>query len=65
MNVAETLKASRKALRLSQEQLAEISGVSRNTICAYEAGTRSPNVKNMDILLNAMGLELRIGRRQK
>ena len=65
MNVAETLKASRKRLRLSQEQLADISGISRNTICAYEADRRTPSVETMDILLNAMGLELRVGRRRK
>ena len=65
MNVAETLKASRKRLRLTQDQLAEISGTSRNTIGVYEAGRRSPSVETMDILLNAMGLELRVGRRQK
>jgi len=65
MNVAETLKASRKMLRITQKQLSEISGISRNTIGMYEAGRRSPSVETMGILLNAMGLELRVGRRRK
>jgi len=65
MNVAETLKASRKMLRITQKQLSEISGVSRNTIGMYEAGHRSPSVEIMDILLNAMGLELCVRRRKK
>ena len=52
-------------LRITQKQLSEISGVSRNTIGMYEAGHRSPSVEIMDILLNAMGLELCVRRRKK
>ena len=64
MNVAETLKASRKMLRMSQRQLAEMTGISRQTISRYENGSGDPTYE-LQRLLNAMGLELRVGRRQK
>ena len=64
MNAAETLKARRKMLRMTQKQLSEITGISRQTIVKYEAG-QGTNLTVLEILLNAMGLELRVGRRQK
>lgn len=64
MNVAETLKASRKMLRLSQRQLTEMTGISRQTISRYETGAVDPTYE-LQRLLWAMGLELCVRRRQK
>lgn len=64
MNLAETLKARRKMLGLSQKDLSEISGISRATIVKYESGRHDP-ILTVQILLRSMGLELCVGRRQK
>ena len=63
MNVAETLKASRKMLRLTQNELSEISGVSRTTILNYETSRYDPT-QTLQILLGAMGLELCVRRKE-
>ena len=64
MNLAETLKARRKMLGLSQKKLSEISGISRATIVKYESGRYDPT-QTVQILYKSMGLELMVGRRQK
>lgn len=64
MNLAETLKARRKMLGLSQKDLSEISGISRATIVKYETGQHDPT-QTIELLLNAMGLELCVRRRRK
>ena len=64
MNVAEILKASRKMLRITQKELSEISGISRATIVKYETGQHDPT-QTIELLLNAMGLELCVRRRRK
>lgn len=64
MNLAETLKARRKMLGLTQKDLSEISGISRATIVKYETGQHDPT-QTIELLLNAMGLELCVRRRQR
>lgn len=64
MNLAETLKARRRMLGLSQKKLSEISGISRATIVKYESSRHDPT-QTVQILLRSMGLELMVGRRQK
>lgn len=64
MNLAETLKARRKMLGLTQKDLSEISGISRATIVKYESGQHDPT-QTVQILYRSMGLELMVGRRQK
>lgn len=64
MNLAETLKARRKMLGLTQKDLSEISGISRATIVKYETGQHDPT-QTVELLLNAMGLELCVRRRRK
>lgn len=49
-----TVKASRLALGLTQEQLAIISGVSIKTVCGLEQGAREPGVVTLMRLASAM-----------
>ena len=49
---------------LTQGELADLSGVSQTTIGAYERGKYDPT-QTVDLLLNAMGLELRVGKIQE
>lgn len=49
------LKAIREEQNISQEKLAELSGLSRSTIAKYEAGNISPTIetlKNIGQVLN-------------
>ena len=65
MNVAEVIRNRRKMLGISQAKLSEISGVHIATISAYETGRYIPNTGTVEIMLNAMGLELCVRRKQK
>lgn len=42
-----TLKQARKRLKLTQQEMAQILGVSRMTITYYETNTMSPVAKDM------------------
>ena len=50
MNFSEKLKEIRKNEGLSQEQLAEKIGVSRQAITKWETGKGLPDVENMVII---------------
>ncbi len=65
MNVAEVIRNRRKMLGISQAKLSEISGVHIATISAYETGRYTVNMGTAEILLNSMGLELCVRRKQK
>lgn len=47
----------RKILKLSQADLADLSGVSRETIVNYESGRRTPTPKTAEKLCLALGLD--------
>jgi len=52
------LKARRSELRLSQSQLARLSGVSRFKICLHELGDRLLTDEEVARVQHAMGQEL-------
>ena len=53
------IKEVRKSLKMSQEELAEKSGVSRGTIVALESGTeRVTTTKTLVALAIAMGVSV-------
>lgn len=43
--VSRQLRLIRKQNKLSQQQLADILGISRSTYCSYETGRRTPDVE--------------------
>lgn len=57
----DTIRELRDLRGYTQAQLAEMSGVSRHTICDIESGTCDPQASTLMAVLNAMGMELRIG----
>ncbi|MDE6443490.1 MAG: helix-turn-helix domain-containing protein [Muribaculaceae bacterium] len=59
--LAKRIKEYRLATRMSQREMAEISGVSYTTICHFEQG-RNPNLSlnNFMALLRAVGMEGRM-----
>jgi transcriptional regulator with XRE-family HTH domain len=57
------LREARERAGLTQQQLAERSGIAQSTISAYESGKREPGVDALERLLDAAGYELTLRRR--
>ena len=45
---------------LTQELLGEAAGTSGSTICAYERGRRSPTLRTLLRMVDAVGLEMQV-----
>jgi transcriptional regulator with XRE-family HTH domain len=54
----ETIKKRREMLQVSQELLAELSGVSLRALKQFESGKGNPTLKTISKLADALGLEL-------
>ena len=52
------IKKRRKILKISQEKLAQISGVSLRTLKAFESGEGNPTLKTLNKLTEVLGLEV-------
>ena len=58
METISKLAQVRKAKGLSQDRLAELSGVSRITISRIESGNESPRVQTLQTLARALKVKL-------
>jgi len=56
----EQIKERRKVLAISQETLAEISGVGLRTLKQFESGKGNPTLETLQKLCDALGLELKL-----
>lgn len=56
MDIGPKIRAARKAANLTQEQLAQKSGVATITIRQYEAGKRQPRVEQLRAIADALGV---------
>lgn len=56
MIIGNRIKEARKAKGLSQQQLGDILGVSKVSICGYETGTRIPTLENFLQLVEILDL---------
>lgn len=52
------IKTRRDELQITQETLAEISGVGLRTLKEFESGKGNPTMQTVSKLANALGLEL-------
>ena len=59
------IKEERKKLKMSQEELSILSGVSLPTIRSIEQGTSFPNVKTLNKILKLFNLALKVERIDK
>lgn len=53
-----SLKERREMLQVTQETLAELSGVGLRTLKQFESGKGNPTLSTVSKLANALGLEL-------
>lgn len=58
MNLSSTIAARRKTLGISQNDLAEMSGVSLATIKNIERGAGNPSFQTVEKILLVLGLEI-------
>lgn len=61
-HVAAEVKARRAQLRLRQEELADLAGVSERFVYALENGKQTVQLDKLLAVLNALGLHLEIHR---
>ena len=65
MSLREVIKARRKVLGISQQDLAEMSGVSLPTVKDIERGLANPSLSTISKLLDVLGMEIAYRVRQK
>ena len=58
MNLREVIKARRKVLDISQQDLAEMSGISLPTVKDIERGLANPSLSTISKLLDVLGMEI-------
>lgn len=58
--IIKTIKKRREILKVSQENLAELSGVGLRTIKHFESGKGNPSVNTLHKLAEVLGLEIKL-----
>ncbi|MDM1139164.1 MULTISPECIES: helix-turn-helix transcriptional regulator [unclassified Empedobacter] len=58
--IIEQIKERRKVLDITQESLADISGVGLRTLKQFESGKGNPTLETLQKLCDALGLELKL-----
>ncbi|AII51632.1 helix-turn-helix domain-containing protein [Hymenobacter sp. APR13] len=62
--LAEEVRQQRQLLGMTQMELAEVAAVSLRSVKLLEAGQANPTFKQLNQLLDALGLQLIIRRKQ-
>ena len=60
-DLVDVIKERRKSLRVTQEQLAGLSGVGLRTIKQLETGNGNPTLNTIKRMLDVLGLTLYVG----
>ena len=58
--IGTTIKERRKALSITQRELADLSGIGINTLTKIERGEANPSLKVLISLLDTLGLEMEL-----
>ncbi len=58
--IGESIKHRRKELGITQPHLAELAGISINTLYKLERGKGNPSLKIVNKLIEILGLELKV-----
>jgi transcriptional regulator with XRE-family HTH domain len=60
MSIGSVIKQRRKALKITQPRLAELAGISVNSLYRIERGEANPTLKLIEKIAGALGLELKL-----
>ncbi len=63
--IIKTIKERRDALQVTQETLAQLSGVGSRTLKQFESGKGNPTLQTVQKLADVLGLELGLNVKQK
>lgn len=58
MRLGNNIKARRKALKVTQLQLAELAGISVNTLYKIERGQANPTLETLNGIADILGMEI-------
>lgn len=58
--IGNTLQSRRRARKISQEQLADIAGISPRTLRDIEKGVANPELETLMKICNVLGMEIKI-----
>jgi transcriptional regulator with XRE-family HTH domain len=56
----QTIKERRETLKISQQTLAELSGVGLRTLKQFESGKGNPTIKTLQKLAEVMGMDIKL-----
>lgn len=54
MGFSEQLKMARLSMNYTQQQVADLMGITKSTYCGYETGKRQPDVEKIKLLANIL-----------
>ena len=60
VNLGNRIKLRRKELKITQATLAELSGISLNTLSRIEVGKANPTIEMLSKIADILGLELKL-----
>lgn len=60
MDIAEHIKKRRRILKITQQDLAEMSGVALRTVRMVESGKGNPSLMILTKIANVLGMELNL-----
>lgn len=64
VTIGEQIRHRRKELMITQPDLADIAGVSINTLYKIERGQANPTIEVLGKILDVLGLEVTVGIKQ-
>ncbi|MGF1583783.1 MAG: helix-turn-helix domain-containing protein [Bacteroidales bacterium] len=64
LSIGEQIKNRRKVLRITQPDLAEMAGISINTVYKIERGQANPTIRILNKIAEILGLELKLSVKQ-
>jgi transcriptional regulator with XRE-family HTH domain len=59
--IINTIKVRRESLKVTQETLAEMSGVGLRTLKQFESGKGNPTLLTLTKICNVLGIEIYLG----
>lgn len=62
--IGEQIRLRRKELMITQPDLADIAGISINTLYKIERGQTNPTIEVLGKILDVLGLEITVGVKQ-
>lgn len=64
ITIGDQIRLRRKELMITQPDLADIAGISINTLYKIERGQANPSIRVLGKILDVLGLEISVGVKQ-